>query len=79
VLIRKHYPEKVKKRRAFWKLERMPIEVAYNPHKKQIESEAKDMEELREELEQDKKMRKKINIYLVTIKKIMYVLIVFLG
>lgn len=65
VLIRKHYPKKVKKRRQFWKLKRLPIESNYVQHKKQEAQDEQDMEELREELEQDKKMRKKINIYLV--------------
>lgn len=51
VLIRKHYPKKVKKRRKFWKLKRMPIEVGYNQNKKQMQNENLDMEELREELE----------------------------
>lgn len=65
VLIRKHYPEKAKKRRRFWKLDRLPVEMGQAQLKKQMDEEEKDMDELREELEQDKKMRQKVNLYLV--------------
>lgn len=66
ILIRKHYPDKLRKRRnKVWKLDRMPVVKEDWGNKKNEKNDAKDMEELRDELEQDKKMRKQINIYLV--------------
>lgn len=65
VLIKKFYPKKLIKRRKFWKLKRLPI-AEQNWGKKHKNNEELDMEELREDLEQDKVMRKKVNLYLVS-------------
>lgn len=64
ILMRKYYPHKLKRRRRkMWKLERMPIIREDWGNKKTEKSEALDMEELRDEIEQNKAFRKNINIY----------------
>lgn len=63
VLIRKYYPE-VKKR--IWKLKRMDIEkeeLKKKEAEKEMEKEKKEMNAFIEEIEQDKFMRSKFNLY----------------
>ena len=69
LVIRKHYNHK-KKRKRIWKLKRMNIEEGELEVKKKAkaleiekESEAKDFENFMDELEQNKYMRSKINLY----------------
>lgn len=67
IMIRKHYPDKLKKRRnKMWDLKRMHIVKEDWGNKKTEKGEKLDMEELREELEQNKRMRKNVNIYAVS-------------
>lgn len=64
ILIRKIYPDKLKKRRKkMWTLKRMPIVREDWGNKKTEKNDVLDMEELRDELEQNKRMRKNVNIY----------------
>lgn len=65
VLIRKHYPEKLKKRK-LWKLERMEVEKDFTSGGKKLKRHEKeqdqDLEEFMEDLEQNKGMRQRINL-----------------
>ena len=68
LVIRKHY-ERKKKRRRIWRLKRMQVEQAEEPPKKakalelETANEEKDFENFMDELEQNKFMRKKINLF----------------
>lgn len=60
VLVRKIYPER---RKRFWRLKRMEIEEEDGGHARRDDLEKKDFEEFMEELEQDKYLRAKVNLY----------------
>ena len=60
VLVRKIYPER---RRRIWRLKRMEVEEEGETRPRREDIEQQDFEEFMEELEQDKHLRAKVNLY----------------